>query len=114
MNYNLSAGFLPTVLTPVFLLSSVMSNTEWIDDSDDSLDDREFPDEDDLDGDGGEYLPCPECGVDIYEDSQRCPYCGSYVTFSTHPFTGRAWWWVALGLLGILSVIVILSIAGFG
>jgi hypothetical protein len=89
-----------------------MSNTQWFDDPADSLNDRELPDGDDFDGDEGELLPCPECGADIYEESQQCPYCGSYVTFSTHPFTGRAWWWVALGLLGIIAMIVMLAIAG--
>jgi hypothetical protein len=99
-----------------------MSNTQWFDDPADSLNDRELPDgddfdddegdDDDFDGDEGELLPCPECGADIYEESQQCPYCGSYVTFSTHPFTGRAWWWVALGLLGIIAMIVMLAIAG--
>lgn len=95
-----------------FDMGSVMSETEWLDDPNDSLDEREWPDDDDSDNDEGEFLPCPECGADIHEESPRCPFCGSYVTFSTHPFTGRSWWWVALGLLGILAMIVMLAIAG--
>ena len=41
-----------------------MSHTEWLDDPADSLDDREFPDEDDLDDSDVETVACPECGAD--------------------------------------------------
>ena len=91
-----------------------MSFADSPDDWDDSRDDHELPEEDEFDDDEIETLPCPECGAEVYEDAPRCPSCGSYITFATHPFTGRAWWWVALGLLGILALIVTLAIAGFG
>ena len=89
-----------------------MSDNQWFDDPADSFDEREFPDEDDFDDQPGETLPCPQCGGDVYEDSDRCPHCGSYVVFSTHPFAGRAWWWIALGVLGVVSLILTLAIAG--
>ena len=89
-----------------------MSSTEWFDDSTESLEDHEFPDEDDLDEDPNETLPCPECGAEVYEETPRCPHCGSYVTFSAHPFQGRSWWWIGLGILGIVAVVVVLAIAG--
>jgi DNA-directed RNA polymerase subunit RPC12/RpoP len=88
-----------------------MSDYKLFDDSADPLDEREFPDEDDDDA-VSETQPCPECGADVYEESNRCPHCGSYIVFSTRPFAGRAWWWVALGVLGIVSLIVMLAIAG--
>jgi hypothetical protein len=89
-----------------------MSSTEWFDDPTDSLSDHEFPDEDDPREGPSETLPCPECGAEVYEESPQCPHCGSYVVFSTHPFHGRSWWWIGLGILGIFAVIVILAIAG--
>ncbi len=30
-------------------------------------------------GEGDDTLPCPYCGVEIYEDAEVCPYCGSYI-----------------------------------
>jgi len=54
------------------------------------------------------YLPCPECGEEIYEDLQQCPYCGQYITFSTSPWVGKPVAWVLLGILGALAVIVML------
>lgn len=89
-----------------------MSSTEWFDDPTESLDDHEFPDEQDFDDDVAETLPCPECGAEILAETPRCPHCGSYVTFSTRPFQGRSWWWIGLGILGIVAVIVVLAIAG--
>jgi DNA-directed RNA polymerase subunit RPC12/RpoP len=89
-----------------------MSSTEWFDDSTESLDDREYPDEEDRDDDLNETLPCPECGAEIYEEAQRCPHCGSYIVFSTRPFQGRSWWWIALGILAVVAVVVMLAIAG--
>jgi hypothetical protein len=88
-----------------------MSSPEWFNDPTESPDDHEFPDEDGLDEDVDETLPCPECGAEIYEDTPQCPHCGSFVTFSTHPFRGRSWWWIGLGVLGIVAVIVVLAIA---
>lgn len=75
------------------------------DDFDDDFYDEEedFGSEDEL-----EMLPCPHCGADIFEESEQCPECGEYVTFSTSAWSGRSWWWIALGLLGVVSVTVAL------
>jgi hypothetical protein len=74
------------------------------------LEDREFPEADDLDDDDAddgeaETVPCPQCGADIYEEAEECPVCGQYVTHSSHPWANRGWWWVVLGLLGMSAVI---------
>lgn len=76
------------------------------------LDDDEYPDDYDADDDWDEVelLPCPHCGVDIAEDSIRCPICGEYVTWGSSVWEGKSWWWIVLGLLGIAATILALSV----
>ena len=57
------------------------------------------------DDDEPEELPCPKCDALIAEDSVRCPICGEYVTWDTRVWTGKPWWWIVLGIIGILAVI---------
>ena len=40
----------------------------------------------------------PECGADAYEDADRCPRCGHYLTPDLSPWSGRPLWWILLGL----------------
>lgn len=68
---------------------------------DDDLDDDESVDSDD---DEMDCLPCPNCKVMIAEDSQRCPACGEYVTFSGGLTHKGLWWWIAWSLLAILAI----------
>ncbi len=90
-----------------------MVHHEW---SDSDLESFEYPDEPDDydesnhlgDSDESEMLPCPECGVSIYEDTPSCPHCGSYVTFSSNIWTGRSPVWIWLGLVGVLTVLAAL------
>ena len=63
------------------------------------------------DGDA-ETLPCPECGQPIYEEAEQCPHCGQYVSFSSHAFDHKPWWWMVLGLLGVLALLWWLVTAG--
>ena len=77
---------------------------EWADD----LEDREFPDSPD-DDESIEVVPCPECGADVYEEAPQCPHCGAYITYDTSIWAGRHPWWILLGLLGIVAVIVALA-----
>lgn len=37
-------------------------------------------DRDDLDDDSPTVVECPHCRRDVFEDAQRCQYCGWYVT----------------------------------
>jgi len=74
--------------------------------------DDEYPDEGDYE-DGADYgdddlVGCPECGAAIYEDAVRCPICGEYVTHGGGPWSGRSPLWVALGLAGVVAVIIAL------
>lgn len=77
----------------------------------DSDDDYEYPYDDAYDDDEVELLPCPNCGAEIDEDSVRCPVCGEYITFGSHVWDGRSWWWIALGLLGIAATMLALALS---
>lgn len=78
-------------------------------DDDRPLEDWEYPDEDPVGEDDETVLiDCPRCGAEIYEDAVQCPICGEYVTRGSQAWTGRPNWWIALGLLGIIAVIVTL------
>lgn len=80
----------------------------WFEQPGDRVPENEFPDEDELDDDLSETVPCNQCGAAIYEDAVRCPACGAYLMPDTHAWSGRSKWWIALGLLGILAVILAL------
>jgi hypothetical protein len=76
--------------------------------SDDEMSDHELPEEDAWDDDSSETVPCLLCGADIYEDAVRCPHCGEYVTEQTNVWSGRPTWWILLGLLGIMALVLAL------
>lgn len=59
-----------------------------------------------------ETLPCPECGADIYEESEQCPVCGAYVTFDRSVWSNRSPVWVILGLAGVIAVVAALILFG--
>ncbi len=67
------------------------------------LHDDEYPEPDEENDDA--VIPCPECGQLVYEEALQCPACSAYLTQSTSPWSGRATWWIALGLLGILGTL---------
>ena len=87
----------------------------WFEETGDELRDSEFSDDDpcddcdDSDDELTETAPCPRCGAEMYEDAVQCPACGSYVTHTTNVWSGRPAWWIVLGLLGILAVILTLA-----
>ena len=76
---------------------------------DDEWSDDDY-DVDSFDDDESETVECPNCGADIYEDVDRCPVCGDFVVHSSaYVWQNRPTWWVVLGLIGILAVIVALA-----
>jgi hypothetical protein len=78
------------------------------------LDSREYPDEDENDDDDhAVVLPCPACGAEINEEAPQCPVCGTYITHGASIWTGRPVWWIVLGALGILAVVLTLFIGFF-
>lgn len=74
-----------------------------LDEDDDRIDDEE-PWLEDQDEDST-VMPCPNCGAEVYDDAEWCPSCDRYITADTHPWAGRPWWWVGLGLAGIAAVL---------
>ncbi len=63
---------------------------------------------DKLNDDETPVAPCPECGEDVYDDAQRCPACGEYVTHRPSVWTGRPWWWILLAAAGVSSLLIYL------
>ncbi len=76
---------------------------DWSDDDSDALD--EFDEEEDSTA----TTPCPACGIEIYEDAERCPHCGEYVVHGHSPWSGRPLWWIVLGLAGMAALAAWLS-----
>jgi uncharacterized protein (DUF983 family) len=75
-------------------------------DRDDEFDLDESDDLDDEGGDeddSGETMPCPHCLGTIYDDSERCPHCGEYLSRGDAP--RQPPWWVVAGV-GVCLVIV--------
>ena len=70
--------------------------------------DTDWDEEEDLDDDYSELLPCPSCGYEVYEETERCPACGEYIVFSQSALDSWPPWAVALGFLGIVAVILTL------
>ena len=82
---------------------------EWLpageDDDPGDWDDERSEEDDDL-------IDCPECSKPIHAESEQCPHCGNYILDeprSGELWRGRSWWWIALGVLGIIAVVVAFS-----
>ena len=58
---------------------------------DDELDDREWPDGDEPEQEDDETIPCPHCRRPVYEDAERCPGCGRYLSREDSPRRPPAW-----------------------
>jgi predicted nucleic acid-binding Zn ribbon protein len=55
-------------------------------------------DESELDDDGddaSETCPCPYCRAPVYEDAERCPRCGNYLSSEEQPERQPRWFVVA-------------------
>jgi predicted nucleic acid-binding Zn ribbon protein len=79
-------------------------------DDDDDWDDREDPDEADIDDHDhipAETVPCPYCGKDVYENAELCPHCRSYISREDSRPPRRPKW-LAIG--AIVTVVVILVV----
>lgn len=67
----------------------------------------DWPEEDD---DDEAVVACPNCRAEVYEDAERCPACGEWITTPTHPLAGRPSWFVVLGVIGIVATIAALGL----
>ena len=73
------------------------------DDSDHPIEDHEYPDESDWsDDDYSETASCPNCGSEIYIDSEWCSVCGEYISMKNRPTKHPAW---------VVAVIIVLILA---
>lgn len=82
------------------------------DEDDDDFDDGYDPDEPETyphgvyDDDGPATIPCPHCGKEVLEDSERCPYCETYWSQEDTPTNSRRGWWMVMAVLAILAVLM--------
>ena len=71
------------------------------------LDDREMPNASDVDDDDDtETISCPHCRNPVYENAERCPRCGRYLSEEDAPHRRRPWWIVA-GVIVCLAIILL-------
>lgn len=71
----------------------------------------DYHDYDSYDSDTDELQPlyCRKCDYEVLdEDALRCPFCGDYLA-TGDVWRGRSLWWVVLGFLGIVAVVLALS-----
>jgi hypothetical protein len=64
------------------------------------------PGEEEDDEESVDLLPCPECGAEVYEEAERCPACGNYIVHESSVWSGRPFWWILLGGLGMLLAVL--------
>ncbi|HTW95062.1 MAG TPA: hypothetical protein VMD30_09730, partial [Tepidisphaeraceae bacterium] len=73
---------------------------------DDDIDDRELPDPSDMDDEDDDEIdigdPCPNCKKAVFEDAQRCPHCGHFITRE-----GKQPWILVGAAICLLVVIVV-------
>ena len=50
-------------------------------------------------------IPCPHCRRGIHEESQRCPYCGNYISGEDAPPRRKPWWRVLIGALLVMYIV---------
>lgn len=72
--------------------------------------DRDLPLEQDMDRDDDDSLPemmCPNCGGTVTEDTQKCPYCGDWITpvdGPRRPIRRRRWLFVAAVMIMLYAM----------
>lgn len=82
---------------------------------DDADDDRDAPQERDLEPDDGDESPaaaCPACGEEMSELADRCPSCGEYVNPSAAP--SREPPWLAATVVLVLLVLAAMLMRATG
>ena len=70
------------------------------------VDDREEPDEADTDDRlETELVPCPYCGMAVYEEAEVCPHCKSFIT-AGRVTAKRPWWVVGAAVVLLLAILL--------
>jgi hypothetical protein len=62
----------------------------------DDLDDDSIGEDDD--SSDAVTMPCPHCFGTIYDDSERCPHCGEYLSHEDQPYRPRLWIVMTVGI----------------
>jgi hypothetical protein len=68
----------------------------WDDDEDDDFEREGEASDDDP------TMPCPRCGEAVYDDAERCPHCGQYLSAEDAP-SARPPVWIVVGALAALA-----------
>lgn len=77
-------------------------------DDDEELDDRELPDESDMDSfDEPGIMPCPHCRQMVSEEAVRCPHCGNYISEADAPRRPPPLWLVIGVILALVIVLLV-------
>jgi hypothetical protein len=58
------------------------------------------------DDDDSDTVPCPYCKRLVYEDSERCPNCGNYLSAEDAPRQTPPLW-IVIGTVAALAVAVL-------
>ncbi|MDP7163148.1 MAG: zinc ribbon domain-containing protein [Phycisphaerae bacterium] len=56
------------------------------------------------DADRPDTVTCPFCGEEVYDDVDRCSACGHFLTQPKEDWSDKTWWWVLLGLAGLVAI----------
>jgi len=71
---------------------------------------EEGPDDDSSEDDESSTMPCPRCRREVWEDADRCPRCGYYLTDDEMEEEERSagpgfkWKWVSIALLAVFAL----------
>ncbi len=71
---------------------------DWDEDPDDGGPDDAAADWEPEPEDEDETAPCPHCRAPVYEQAERCPACGLYISEEDAP-PSRKPGWIVLGLI---------------
>jgi predicted nucleic acid-binding Zn ribbon protein len=72
----------------------------------DEIDDRELPDESDMDdSDEPDLVQCPYCKKYISEDAERCHHCGKYISVEDGRSPRRNWM-----ITGIVLTLLVITV----
>ncbi len=47
-------------------------------------------------------LPCPLCGVEVFQDAQKCPSCGGWITATLGTRRKGSWMLVAILVVALI------------
>ena len=74
-------------------------------DDEETLEDSELPAASDMDDDddaAADTLPCPHCKKLVYEQTEACPHCGTYLSLEKRAARKPPWF--------IITVVVCLAV----